>query len=220
MVLKVCFVMYKMICFAGFGIIFILTILSLNGIVIESIPYLGIVRGMVLLILSAIMCITSFVGCSGLTKSNYICILISTLGSLCFAVLLSIFIIILLAASDGYLKEITDNSMKQYYIGNPNTNDHRAFWDRIQQSAQCCGKNGTDSWVFLNLTIPETCKDADDKYFQNGCYDGDTPHKNKVLFYSILILWIIMIVDVGLGCFMGHRIHNKHRIPPIPLAVH
>ena len=81
MIPKICFAMYKMLCFIAFGIVFVLTILSLNGIIIENIPYLGILRGVALSAITAIMCVTSFIGCSGLTKSNYTCILISTLLS-------------------------------------------------------------------------------------------------------------------------------------------
>lgn len=175
----------------------------------------------VLIVVSALVILVTFLGCCGAIKENR-CML-----GIYFTLLLTMFIVLIIGAVIGYSQSLDElkkpllSSTKKYDEKSVDTKIQTLTkaWNRVQTDFKCCGVDKFTDWdgnTFLDsegVEVPASCctregiSDPNDcqrnpskeDYKLEGCYqklkDSIKSHSNKVLIVAVIII-IIMFLNM------------------------
>ncbi|KAL5259515.1 hypothetical protein ACHWQZ_G009832 [Mnemiopsis leidyi] len=182
-----------------------------------------------LMIIGVLVFVLGFLGCFGSFRENRVCLIIYTI-LLVLVLMGEIVAIIISLIYKGKISESVKEGLEEK-IGEYIEGDEEAIdiVDKIQETLECCGLEGQDSytnntkWIAAHnkTTVPASCckksEDAENAAktcnaadgFTDGCYDKvyNTLADNAGLVIGITLGFIVIqIIGVCLGCVFCQRI--------------
>ena len=158
----------------------------------------------VLIIVSGIVTLISFLGCCGAIEKN--ACMLYTFGAFMAMIILAeivlITIVFTLVGSDTVKETISTamkNGLQNYHPGNVSYAGVTNIWDILQQSYACCGVGGAADWGETSQ-VPDSCC----KVYPKGCSkDGEDIHREGCFTKLTNIIEGNLLWCGGIGAVLG-----------------